>query len=173
MLHKRATALPAIASAASSRRWQPPAGRLVSFSDRQRQGYFNLKGYREFAAENRPDGWNAWATFSPSPPVCTENPKVMVMKSAQDGAASTKQSSRSFRQLRRFHHVINSNKVFGTHKRTRLDTIARTVGPTGEARAEFARAVLRKSAKRANGPLVSAQVSAASLPAVGQIETRH
>jgi hypothetical protein len=25
--------------------------------------------------------------------------------------------SRSFRQLRRFHHVINSDKVFGTHRR--------------------------------------------------------
>jgi len=32
------------------------------------QGYFNLKGYWEFAAENRPDGWNAWVTFSLSPP---------------------------------------------------------------------------------------------------------
>ena len=25
-------------------------------------------------------------------------------------------AARSFRQLRRFHHVINSDKVFGTHK---------------------------------------------------------
>ena len=24
------------------------------------QGYLNFKGYKEFAAENRPDGWNAW-----------------------------------------------------------------------------------------------------------------
>lgn len=31
------------------------------------QGYFNLKGYREFAAQNRPDGWNAWLTFAISP----------------------------------------------------------------------------------------------------------
>jgi hypothetical protein len=31
------------------------------------QGYFNLKDYREFAAENRPDGWNAWVTLSLSP----------------------------------------------------------------------------------------------------------
>jgi hypothetical protein len=30
--------------------------------------------------------------------------------------ARTKRSSRSFSQLRRFHHVINSNKVFGTHR---------------------------------------------------------
>ena len=34
------------------------------------QGYINLKGYGEFAAQNRPEGWNAWLTFaiSPAPP---------------------------------------------------------------------------------------------------------
>ena len=31
------------------------------------QGYLNLKGYCEFAAENRPEGWNAWVTFAISP----------------------------------------------------------------------------------------------------------
>jgi hypothetical protein len=31
------------------------------------QGYINLKGYREFAAQNRPEGWNAWLTFAISP----------------------------------------------------------------------------------------------------------
>ena len=31
------------------------------------QGYINLKGYGEFAAQNRPDGWNAWFTFAISP----------------------------------------------------------------------------------------------------------
>jgi hypothetical protein len=31
------------------------------------QGYLNLKGYKEFDAQNRPDGWNAWVTFSISP----------------------------------------------------------------------------------------------------------
>jgi hypothetical protein len=31
------------------------------------QGYLNLKGYKEFAAENRPDGWNVWLTFVISP----------------------------------------------------------------------------------------------------------
>ena len=31
------------------------------------QGYVNLKGYGEFAAENRPAGWNTWLTFSVSP----------------------------------------------------------------------------------------------------------
>jgi hypothetical protein len=31
------------------------------------QGYVNLKGYGEFAAENRPQGWNAWLTLAISP----------------------------------------------------------------------------------------------------------
>ena len=31
------------------------------------QGYLNLKGYGEFAAQNRPPGWNTWLTFSLSP----------------------------------------------------------------------------------------------------------
>jgi Putative MetA-pathway of phenol degradation len=41
------------------------------------QGYLNLKGYKEFAAENRPEGWNAWITLSisqaaaPPPPQST------------------------------------------------------------------------------------------------------
>ncbi len=31
------------------------------------QGYVNLKGYRDFAPENRPDGFTIWATFAVSP----------------------------------------------------------------------------------------------------------
>jgi hypothetical protein len=31
------------------------------------QGYLNFKGYKEFAAERRPEGWNAWVTFVISP----------------------------------------------------------------------------------------------------------
>ena len=31
------------------------------------QGYVNLKGYKEFGAENRPEGWNVWLTFALSP----------------------------------------------------------------------------------------------------------
>lgn len=33
-------------------------------------GYLNIKAYKEFAAERRPEGWNAWVTlaFSPAPP---------------------------------------------------------------------------------------------------------
>ncbi len=30
----------------------------------EKQAYFNLKGYWEFGAENRPEGWNAWFTLS-------------------------------------------------------------------------------------------------------------
>jgi hypothetical protein len=37
-------------------------------------GYANVKAYREFAAENRPEGWNVWVTlaFSPAPPKKTD-----------------------------------------------------------------------------------------------------
>jgi hypothetical protein len=31
------------------------------------QGYINLKGYKEFDAKNRPEGWNTWLTFAISP----------------------------------------------------------------------------------------------------------
>jgi hypothetical protein len=31
------------------------------------QGYLNLKGYYEFEAENRPEGWNVWLTLAVSP----------------------------------------------------------------------------------------------------------
>lgn len=33
------------------------------------QGYLNLKAYKEFGAEHRPEGWNAWLTFVISPAV--------------------------------------------------------------------------------------------------------
>ena len=38
------------------------------------QGYLNLKGYGEFAAQNRPDGWNAWLTFAITPAAPGEAP---------------------------------------------------------------------------------------------------
>jgi hypothetical protein len=31
------------------------------------QAYFNLKGYKEFEAEHRPEGWNVWFTLAISP----------------------------------------------------------------------------------------------------------
>ena len=46
------------------------------------QGYLNLKGYKEFAAQNRPDGWNTWVTFVISPAEQTPSapPRRMLMK---------------------------------------------------------------------------------------------
>ena len=47
------------------------------------QGYLNVKGYAEFAAQNRPDGWNAWLTFAISPAAPGEAPpstKRMITK---------------------------------------------------------------------------------------------
>jgi len=38
------------------------------------QGCLNLKTYKEFDAENRPDGWNAWITFSISPAAPSAKP---------------------------------------------------------------------------------------------------
>lgn len=59
----------------------PQIGYLFPVGDMQ--GYLNLKGYGEFAAENRPAGWNTWLTFSISPmaPVSTVAPtRRMVTK---------------------------------------------------------------------------------------------
>jgi hypothetical protein len=46
------------------------------------QGYLNIKGYKEFAAENRPDGWNTWVTFVISPAEQTPStpPRRMITK---------------------------------------------------------------------------------------------
>ena len=46
----------------------PQIGFIFPIGDMQ--GYINLKGYKEFAAQNRPEGWNTWLTFaiSPAPP---------------------------------------------------------------------------------------------------------
>lgn len=46
------------------------------------QGYLNLKGYGEFAAADRPSGWNAWLTLviSPAPPTAAAQPPPMVTK---------------------------------------------------------------------------------------------
>jgi hypothetical protein len=34
---------------------------------KEHQGYLNLKAYRDFAAENRPEGYTAWVTLAISP----------------------------------------------------------------------------------------------------------
>jgi hypothetical protein len=46
----------------------PQIGYIIPFGDAQ--GYLNLKAYREFGAQNRAEGWNAWLTFalSSAPP---------------------------------------------------------------------------------------------------------
>ncbi|MFO1109051.1 MAG: transporter [Bradyrhizobium sp.] len=43
------------------------------------QGFLNIKGYKEFAAENRPAGWNTWVTFaiSQNPPPAPAPPRPM------------------------------------------------------------------------------------------------
>jgi hypothetical protein len=38
------------------------------------QGYLNLKGYKEFGAENRPEGWNTWVTLAISPAAPSHEP---------------------------------------------------------------------------------------------------
>ncbi|MCS3446285.1 MULTISPECIES: SphA family protein [Bradyrhizobium] len=52
----------------------PQVGYIFPVGDMQ--GYLNLKGYGEFANENRPAGWNVWLTFNlqpaaPTPPTST------------------------------------------------------------------------------------------------------
>jgi hypothetical protein len=61
----------------------PQIGYLFPVGDMQ--GYLNLKGYGEFANNDRPDGWNVWLTFSLSPkaPATTSSPP-MVTKSPQN-----------------------------------------------------------------------------------------
>ena len=51
----------------------PQIGYVIPLS-KEWQGYINLKGYAEFAAQNRPDGWNAWLTFAISPAAPGEAP---------------------------------------------------------------------------------------------------
>ena len=43
----------------------PQIGFIFPIGDMQ--GYLNIKGYKEFAAEKRPDGWNTWVTLAISP----------------------------------------------------------------------------------------------------------
>jgi hypothetical protein len=46
------------------------------------QGYLNLKGYKEFEAEHRPEGWNVWLTFviSPAAPSAAPPPRPRITK---------------------------------------------------------------------------------------------
>jgi hypothetical protein len=51
----------------------PQIGYVIPLS-KEWQGYINIKGYKEFASENRPDGWNAWLTFAITPAAPGEAP---------------------------------------------------------------------------------------------------
>jgi len=51
----------------------PQLGYLFPIGDKE--GYLNFKGYREFASENRPEGWNVGLTFiSNAAPTSTVTP---------------------------------------------------------------------------------------------------
>jgi hypothetical protein len=65
-----ATAARARRSAISSRVFGVGPQIGVIFPVGEMQGYLNVKGYKEFEAEHRPEGWNLWVTFavSPEPP---------------------------------------------------------------------------------------------------------
>lgn len=44
----------------------PQIGYIIPMRDHL-QGYLNLKGYKQFGAQHRPEGWNTWLTFAISP----------------------------------------------------------------------------------------------------------
>jgi len=43
------------------------------------QGYLSLKGYKEFDAANRPEGWNTWLTFAISPAAASALPRTQLV----------------------------------------------------------------------------------------------
>jgi hypothetical protein len=51
----------------------PQVGHVFQVGEHH-QGYVNLKGYKEFAADHRPEGWNVWLTLSISPAAPTPTP---------------------------------------------------------------------------------------------------
>jgi hypothetical protein len=58
----------------------PQIGHVFKVSDGY-QGYVNLKGYGEFAANHRPEGWNVWLTLAISPaapePPAAARPRIV------------------------------------------------------------------------------------------------
>ena len=60
---------------------RPQIGHIFKVGENH-QGYLNLKGYKEFDAAHRPDGWNVWATLVISPaaeqkPAETKRPRIV------------------------------------------------------------------------------------------------
>ena len=58
----------------------PQIGYMIPLGDLQ--GYVNLKGYKEFESEHRPEGWNVWLTFniSPAAPSAAPPPRPRITK---------------------------------------------------------------------------------------------
>ena len=58
----------------------PQIGYVVPLGERQ--AYLNLKGYKEFESEHRPEGWNVWLTLviSPAAPTAAPPPRRMASK---------------------------------------------------------------------------------------------
>ncbi|WP_024519838.1 transporter [Bradyrhizobium sp. Tv2a-2] len=57
----------------------PEIGFLFPVGDYQ--GYLNIKGYKDLAVENRPEGWSTWVTFAISPKMPeTTSAKPLVRK---------------------------------------------------------------------------------------------
>jgi hypothetical protein len=57
----------------------PQLGHIFPLGDLQ--GYLNIRGYKEFGAEHRPEGWNAWLTFvispaAPTAPTAPARPRI-------------------------------------------------------------------------------------------------
>jgi hypothetical protein len=69
-------------AAAEKRKEFPPPHGFAPGPRIAEQGYLNIKGYKEFAAQNRPDGWNAWVTLviSPAEQTATVPPRRMIAK---------------------------------------------------------------------------------------------
>ena len=57
----------------------PQIGYIFPMGDKL-QGYVNLKGYWEFAAQNRPEGWNTWLTFAISPAAPEPTPAKPIVR---------------------------------------------------------------------------------------------
>jgi hypothetical protein len=60
---------------------------------KEHQGYLNLKAYRDFAAENRPEGYTAWVTLAISPAAPEASPKPALIRKSRYGGGSPRAGS--------------------------------------------------------------------------------